>query len=332
MFKIRPYILIVGLALIPTTADAIYPSDGGWLDGPCSWASVVKVGDCTGTLIGPGTVLTAAHCDLEGSETIYFGEDLRTNLWEDTADLTSCTTHHLYVGEKDGVDLAICRVDPMTPAPEVPIIPIMVPTGPARDWLSNQVYGPSGPAEVALVGVGHSALTTTGIKYQGPSWLYDQWKHVLAWSPTVLRSHESAPEEDDHVVVRNGDSGGPMFVEMPDGSWMQIGVASVSGELTNKHEAAPSWLAWIYGNDSAGDDSYYLPCHDYVDGEWVWVGDCAGTYPLNPGESYEEDWSEDCAGVDYGGGVYPNGGSPGNDSPGPGGLLRWRMGKHAGIR
>jgi hypothetical protein len=200
----------------------------------------------------------------------------------------------------------------MTPTPAVPIIPVMVPTGPARDWLHDEVYGPQGPREVVLVGLGHNAQTTSGHKLQGPAWLREQ--HFYEGTSTKLRSTAEV-DGGPFAETRTGDSGGPMFVEMPDGSWMQIGVLHGGSTVANQHEAAPSWLHFIEQNASLGDDEFITPCHEYIDGQWAWVGGCQGAFPLNPGESYDTDWDQECAGATYGGGQYAHAGLT---PPGPG--------------
>ncbi|MFV8749621.1 trypsin-like serine protease [Nannocystaceae bacterium ST9] len=314
-------IIAVILLLVPREAAAI-ELNNGTLDGPCAWASVVKVAStCTGTLVASGSVLTAGHCSVLSGNNVLFGEDAEDS--QRSIDVSNCTLHPDYYTGTVGVDLKVCQIDPMTPAPNVPTIPLMVPTGPARDWLYDEAYGPQGPAEVRLVGMGINGGNESGIKLEGPAWLYAQVEHD--GSPTKLRTgDELGLPLGPFTVLTSGDSGGPMFVEMPDGSWMQIGVAHSSAPgIFNYHEAAPSWLRWIESEAKDGEETTISPCHEYVDGEWVWYGDCEDSFPINPWESYEQDWANDCSGVTYGGGLYPNADVtppvPGDKAPGPGG-------------
>jgi len=74
-----------------------------------------------------------------------------------------------------------------------------------------------------------------------------------------------------------GDSGGPLLVELPDGTWRAIGVAS-----SGFPEYVPPWrhVAWMLADPNVVQADI-IPCHT-PQGEWAPGPGCGG-FPLSPG-------------------------------------------------
>ena len=77
----------------------------------------------------------------------------------------------------------------------------------------------------------------------------------------------------------SGDSGGPLFAELPDGTWRAIGIAS-----TNFVEYVTPWphVQWILSDPNIDADSI-TPCHTET-GEWEPKAGC-GDFPASPGSA-----------------------------------------------
>lgn len=239
----------------------------------CEWPTVVtyRVGDnkCTGTLVHPEVMVTAAHCMEHGFPgAVRAGEDFSPH--EIRFDIDECFANPEYWETRSpSDDYAVCRL--LEPAQGVPIVPIAM--GCEGDAVVPE-------AEVVIVGFG-----------QSPDNADFGFKRV-AQTVVLDTSHPGALIQlgSDEVNGCLGDSGGPAFVQMPDGAWRVFGILT-AGEPCGE---GPSWytridanVAWLEAQ--AGID--ITPCHA-VDGEDDRGASCKA-FAADP--SHETTWQEDCA-------------------------------------
>lgn len=275
--------------------------------GTCQFPTAVRMALCSGVYVGHGLVLTAAHCVSsvhEGSTRAYFGEEPGDGVASVVVD--HCVKHpdgqydQTVFGEDswDGVDLAFCVLSDEEAIPDVPVVPPMVPTGCERDWLAHQVYESGTHPLVTAVGSGCADY------YNGGTECNDGVKRYLALQLIQQVAHAGSPTQlqverfgEDSSGLMSGDSGGPLFDVLPDGSWRLLGVFHGTTLDRGYYEAVPPYVHWIEAE--SGID--ITPCHEFQNGDWVVAGSCAGELPLDTNEAGAS-WGNACPSA-LGGGV-----------------------------
>lgn len=237
----------------------------------CGWPDTVALtgggGLCTGSLVHPRLVVTAAHCG-DGNKTVRFSESSSSG----RSVQAQCTTYPEYLGTNDQAhDWAFCILD--EPVTEIPVTPPLY--GCELDMLEAGL-------PVAIAGFGEGGP-------DGPSGT-KRW----GMSQVVTTFGNTANIGGDGPSTCQGDSGGSSFVAMPDGSWRALSMVSTGligcDETTGVHALMHPAIPWI--EETAQID--ITPCHD-LDGTWNPTPMCADVF-AGGSEGYGT-WSDWCTGT-----------------------------------
>lgn len=245
----------------------------------CDWPSTVFLENCTGTLIHPEIVVYAAHCGAD-RERVWFGEDISTGTVEPgqgfSVDTEYCVVNPDFdpaseIGEFRANDYAFCKL--AEPVLDVPIVPPLM--GCETTLLLSGL-------PVTLVGYGGSDQETFGVKFSVQTVLH----YIDDYGAAVIGGDGPSP--------CGGDSGGPAFMQMPDGTWRAFGIVS-GPNFGNCGDAM--WFATIHSaipfiEEESGID--VSVCHQ-SHGEWNPSPVC-GAFPLGPGDGEGKSWADACGG------------------------------------
>lgn len=238
---------------------------GGQATATCGWPSVVALqtgGLCTATLVHPRVIVYAAHCGTLHGEAL-FGERVDTPARE--VPILACE-RFTDVFAVSSMDYAYCLL--AEPVEDIAITPPLF--GCDEDLI--QIGTP-----VTIVGFGDTTSEdppSVGIKHEATTQIVNMLSTVMIGGMGV--------------GADSGDSGGPAFVQLDDGSWRMLGLVSGGGGDggTVQYVPAPVTIAWI--EDRSGVD--ITPCHD-ADGNWAPTPACEGFYiATEPGAS----WAAGC--------------------------------------
>jgi hypothetical protein len=229
------------------------PIVGGVSAWPCDWPSAVLLESngliCTGTLVSSRIVLYAAHCGVDFTRVIL-GESFGNGRY---APIARCEQY----SPGDAVradDFAYCEL--ARPINRVPVAPVL--------------YGCEGEAltpgsEVTIVGFGQDDDSLSGRKH---------------YAETVYNGVEDGGFEagmlsvgGDGTSASFGDSGGPAFLRMDDGSWRSFGIVSggPAAGMPVYYVDMRTTVEWV--ESTSGYD--ITPCHA-ADGTWEPGFECGG--------------------------------------------------------
>lgn len=248
---------------------------GGTAANYCGWPTAVFVSfggsACSGTLVEPNIVITAAHCpnSVSGrSAVVSFGEGFGGGERDVAA---TCFSNPSWTGAVGPQDYGYCLLD--TPVTDVPIIP------PA--W-GCDVSALTPGREVVIVGFGQSDNGGSGSKREATT--------------TIVNIGDQAFIGGQGQDACQGDSGGPVYVKMDsafggDDTWRVFGITSGGGECGQGGIFALMHVAIPWVEQHSGID--ITPCQN-SQGDWEPTPDC-NMIPLDPAAG-AGNWGNGCSG------------------------------------
>ena len=241
---------------------------GGSVARTCQFPTTVQLSGCTGTLIHPQIVVTAGHCGIDHRVAI-FGELVNTPV--SRVAIEYCRAYKRTGSETTLTDWAFCKLaNAITAVPPTP--PLM---GCETEYIRIG-------QKVVIAGYGRTEADEGGLGVK--RWVETTINRLDSGRGLQIGGNGKAP--------CYGDSGGPAYVKLADGSWRTLaidsaglGLSCMAGDLMSPMHRAVPWIERESGIDVS-------PCHD-SNGNWNPSPSCRGfsTQPELEGRV----WSNGCA-------------------------------------
>ncbi len=231
--------------IVGGTAFSELPAIGAFTRGGNEW--------CTGTIISPRKVVTAAHCVLEDDGNLVNAGDLTFNIGTSVAAtnkdiqksirVVSVHPHPGYVGESNDIAIAVLAADSL-------ITPLTVVRSMDQTWVGK---------ELLVVGFGQSSPDPNS-NSDGAGIKRSITQKIVGVSATEYTFGKTGTGQC------YGDSGGPAVFKASDGSYQVAGVDSRggdenTGECTGEevNTRVDAFLSFIDGISESGDSSVVVP-------------------------------------------------------------------------